>query len=68
MKTLGQYIESKRESKGLSRAELGAAAGIQAGTIRKIETGAIKTPPPQRLADIAAALGIKAATLIKYLG
>lgn len=64
---LGLVIRERRESKvpKLTQAELGAAAGYQSGasvSISRIESGQMR-PGPDRLNDIARALGMSLAQL-----
>lgn len=66
---LGMVIRERRESKAprLTQAELGTAAGYQSGasvSISRIESGQMR-PGPDRLNDIARALGMSLAQLEK---
>ncbi|WP_267242366.1 helix-turn-helix domain-containing protein [Streptomyces sp. PR69] len=56
---LGRLLREAREaSGGRSMAEVAAAAGISAETLRKIETGRAPTPAFFTVAALASALGL----------
>ena len=57
-KTLGDLLRSRREALGLSTRELGKATGMDGVTIVRFEQGAFAAPRPDKLARVAAALGL----------
>jgi transcriptional regulator with XRE-family HTH domain len=56
--TLGRRLRSARESAGLSREQLIRSTQLSVETLRKIETGAAKTPELYSVVAIAKALGL----------
>lgn len=57
-KELGQFLRTSRQAKGLSIRGLEAIAGVDDGTIVRIEQGAFASPAPEKLAALAAALEV----------
>ncbi len=58
-----------REARGArSMAEIAAASGVPAETLRKIETGRIATPAFFTVAALAAALGLSLEDLVRQCG
>jgi transcriptional regulator with XRE-family HTH domain len=55
---LGQRLRSARESAGLSREQLVRSTGLSVETLRKIETGASKTPELYSVVAVAQVLGL----------
>jgi transcriptional regulator with XRE-family HTH domain len=55
---LGNMLRKAMDAKGLSTADLGKAAGIDAGTVAQILDGSIKRPPNERLKGFARVTGI----------
>ena len=62
--TLGDYIQTLRERKGLTTRELGRRAGLNYETIRKIETGYTKSPGLEAVIEISKALNVHPLNLI----
>lgn len=62
-KTIAHCIRTLRKASGISQERLAEAAGIGPEHLSKIETGA-RMPSLEALANIAAALGVPAATLL----
>lgn len=62
-KEFGAWLKQARESKGLTREELGHYAGITGSTIGQIERGHINKPPFNRLQGFSRALGVKVGTI-----
>ncbi|WP_240135116.1 helix-turn-helix domain-containing protein [Streptomyces sp. MUM 178J] len=62
---LGRLLREAREaSAGRSMADVAAAAGISAETLRKIETGRAPTPAFFTVAALASALGLSMDDLV----
>ncbi|MFG3350842.1 helix-turn-helix domain-containing protein [Streptomyces sp. NPDC048001] len=61
---LGRLLREARA--GRSMAEVAAAAGISAETLRKIETGRAPTPAFFTVAALAGALGLSLDTLVVH--
>jgi len=58
---LGQVLREKREAKGLSLRQLGKLADLPDVTVLRFEQGAYAAPAPDKLARVAAALGMSLA-------
>ncbi|MGW4031302.1 helix-turn-helix domain-containing protein [Streptomyces sp. NPDC004838] len=61
---LGRLLRAERGER--SMAEVAAAAGISAETLRKIETGRAPTPAFFTVAALAAVLGLSMDTLVTH--
>ena len=66
--TLGEFIESKRKEKDMSRNALAVASGISHTEIKRIETGDRKQPSAKVLSALAVALSIPQEDLMKIAG
>lgn len=64
MTTLGDFIGSLRESKGLSQKDLAKKAGCSQATVHKIESGMTLHPGIDILVSLAHALNISVFTLV----
>jgi phage I-like protein len=64
---LGDLLSKLMKEKGVSREQLGQAAGIDADTVSQILNGTIKRPPDQRLKGFASALGVSFDSLVNTL-
>lgn len=60
-KELGRQLRSRREELELSLRDLERLAGVDNGTIARIEQGAFAAPAPDKLSRIADALGLSLA-------
>jgi transcriptional regulator with XRE-family HTH domain len=60
-KVLGRRLRTRREQLGLSLRDLERLAGVDNGTIVRIEQGAFAAPRPDKLSRIADALGLSLA-------
>lgn len=60
-KELGRQLRAKRDDLGLSVRDLEKLAGVDNGTIVRIEQGAFAAPAPDKLSRIADALGLSLA-------
>ncbi|PZS17592.1 MAG: XRE family transcriptional regulator [Pseudonocardiales bacterium] len=58
MRQLAAQIREKRITKGLSATEVAKRAGVNPGTVTRLELGQIREPRPSNLLAIAAALDI----------
>jgi len=56
-KKLGDFIRTEREAAGRSLSQLAEAVGVQKSTILRMEHGAIESPSPLTLQQIAEVLG-----------
>jgi len=65
--TLGNMLRKAMEAKGLSTADLGKAAGIDAGTVAQILSGSIKRPPDARLKGFARVTGLSFEQLLNAI-
>ncbi|MCY1537235.1 transcriptional regulator, y4mF family [compost metagenome] len=63
MKTIGFRIAAARERKGLNQSELGRLLGVTPQSVQAWESDK-NTPRPQRLSEIAAALGTSVSALV----
>ncbi len=66
MTEFGTWLRAERERQGLSRADLGDAAGLTASAVGQIERGTIKRPPMHRLRGFSRALGITLTILTTF--
>src|SRR3954470_6367409 len=62
-KKLGDLLRARRQELGLSGRDLATLAGIDNGTIVRIEQGAFTAPRPDKLSRIAEALGLSLADI-----
>jgi transcriptional regulator with XRE-family HTH domain len=62
-KQLGDVLREQRETIGLSAHEVARRAGVNVGTVTRIELGQIPNPRPDSLTAIGDVLGIAAADL-----
>ena len=60
---LGNFLQRKRDEKGMTNGDLAKAAGVDESTIGAILSGAIIRPPDRRLSNLARLLGTSLATL-----
>lgn len=58
---LGKVLRQRREGRGLTTRALAQQAGINDATVVRFEQGAFASPAPDKLARIAAALGLRLA-------
>jgi transcriptional regulator with XRE-family HTH domain len=63
LRVLGRAIRELREQRGLSVAAVAAAAGVSAAELTAIEAGR-QDPGYRRMRRLAAALGVRARTLM----
>ena len=69
MAGLGAYIRARRESLGLTQAELAAKVpGLQRGTLAKVEDGTTRSLSPDRWAPMARALETPVVELLRAGG
>ncbi len=68
MKTLGTWVRSLRQARGMSQAQLQAETGIGQTYISDIEAGKTKLPSPDHRRRIAAALGTSNVDLLLAAG
>ncbi|BBA88118.1 hypothetical protein YM3MPS_25390 [Mycobacterium pseudoshottsii] len=61
-------LKNKRKASGLSVAEVGSRAGVDGGTVWRIEQGMIPTPKAESLRAIGGVLGIPAIDLFTIVG
>lgn len=61
-------LASKRAESGLSVAEVGRRAGVDGGTVWRIEQGMIASPKAENLQAIGDVLGISASDLFATVG
>lgn len=55
--SLGQTLRRDRIARGLSQAEVAEAIGTQQGKLSSYELGRVKSPPPDRLVELARLYG-----------
>jgi len=67
-KELGAVLRQQRKKLGLSTHQLAAQAGMRQSTITRIERGQFASPAPDKLARIAAVLGLSLADLYARAG
>lgn len=60
-KRFGQWLRQQRQASGLSTYQLAKQTGLSRGTIVRFEQGAFAAPAPDKLATIAAAIGVELA-------
>jgi len=60
---LANLLRAKRQAAGLSATEVARRAGVNVGTVTRIELGQIPSPRPDSLRAIGDVLGIPAADL-----
>ena len=65
---LGRLLKAKRIEHGLSTHRLAAAVGMDQATVFRFEAGSIVAPHPDKLARIAAALGVSGADVFALAG
>lgn len=58
MSKLGDYLSRVMKEKGVTAAQMGAAASIEEGTVQQILNGSIAVPPERRLQGFAQVLGV----------
>jgi transcriptional regulator with XRE-family HTH domain len=64
---IGRVVRQLRESQGLTLAECAASADISPAMLSRMETGGV-TPSLETLVSLAAALGVRPATLLQDIG
>lgn len=64
---LGNYLMAQMESKDVTAAQMGRAAGISESTVGQILRGEIERPPDNRLQGFARALNVSFATIMNQL-
>jgi transcriptional regulator with XRE-family HTH domain len=62
-KQLGAMLRAKREDSGLTAREVARRAGVDVGTVTRIEQGQILAPRPENLTALGEVLQIPAADL-----
>lgn len=67
MSDLGTLLARLMKEKNISSEQMGAAAGIAAGTVTQILDGSIKRPPEKRLKAFAEVLGVPVKTILDAL-
>lgn len=67
MGLFGHNLQHRREEMGVGQAQLAKRVGVTQQTISRWEKGEI-VPPPKRLSQLAAALGIDLDTMLGYAG
>ncbi len=65
---LGQYLQARRKERGLSTHKVAAAAGTNQATVFRLESGSFAAPHADKLARIAAALGVSSADVFALAG
>jgi len=65
---LGKRLQDVRRLRGLSLAQTAAAAGISAAYVQKLERGDVAAPSPHKLRDLAKALDVSYADLMRLAG
>lgn len=63
VRSLATRIREKRVAKGITATEVAKRAGVNPGTVTRLELGQIRDPRPSNLLAIAAALDIKPADI-----
>ena len=66
--TLGEYIQTRRKTVGLTRNQLAIAAGISHTEIHRIETGDRKQPSLKILCALSNALNVPQEDVLKVAG
>ena len=67
-KQLTRILKQRREEEGLSNNEVARRAGVDAGTVWRIEQGMIASPKAESLQAIGEVLGIPASDLFATVG
>jgi len=62
--TVGLSMQTHREQRGLSRAQLARLAGVDTATVYRIETGRMTSPGLGIIAALARALGVSLDALL----
>jgi transcriptional regulator with XRE-family HTH domain len=62
--SIGQFIQTQRQARGLTQDALARLAEVPYTTLTKVESGVIKSPSAQFVAKISQALGISSDSLL----